>query len=88
MTRLFVPCAAPETGLLSHSILDLGHGLWPLSHVFSDDGRARIASEDSRLVDPDDLDAWARDAGLRPEASNGDRSGAPATGGEPMLIST
>jgi len=85
---IFVPYAARDTGLLSHSVLDPERELWQLSHVFFDDGRARIASELSRLVDPDRLDGYAAAAGLRLQARHGDWLQSAARGDEPMLIST
>jgi SAM-dependent methyltransferase len=85
---MFVPYPEPDTALLSHSTLDGEHGLWRLSHVFFDGGRARIATELSRLIDPDELDAYAREAGLRREARHGDWRGTPARGDEPMVVST
>ena len=55
--------------------------------MFYDDGRARIASEISRLTWPEHLDAFAADAGLTLEARDGDWHGTPATGQEPMTVS-
>jgi SAM-dependent methyltransferase len=83
---IFVPYPEPDTALQSHSVLE--GDLWQLSHVFFDHGRARIASELSRMIEPDDLDGWARDAGLEREARHGDWLGTPARGGEPMVVST
>jgi SAM-dependent methyltransferase len=85
---MFVPYPERDTALLSHSTLDLEHRLWRLSHVFFDDGRARVASELSRLIYPDQLDDYAAAVGLRLEARHGDWHGTPARGDEPMLIST
>jgi SAM-dependent methyltransferase len=85
---MFVPYPQRDTALLSHSTLDPGPGLWQLSHVFFDDGRARVATELSRLIEPDDLDAWASAAGLRREARHGDWHRTPARGDEPMVVST
>jgi SAM-dependent methyltransferase len=83
---MFVPYPEPDTALLSHSALD--GDLWRLSHVFFDGGRARIATELSRLIEPDELDELAREAGLRREARHGDWGGTPARGDEPMVVST
>jgi SAM-dependent methyltransferase len=84
---MFVPYPQRDTALLSHSTLDAEHGLWQLSHVFFDDGRARVATELSRMIEPDELDGWARGAGLRVEARCGDWLGTPARGDEPMVVS-
>jgi hypothetical protein len=85
---IFVPYPTRDTALFSNSVLDREHGLWQLSHVFFDDGRARIGSELSRLIHPDRLDTYAAAAGLRHEARHGDWLGTPAQGGEPMVVST
>ena len=71
-----MPYEAPDTALQSHCTLDRERELWQLSHVFFDDGRARIASEVSRLIAPELLDEMAGDAGLRLEARHGDWEGA------------
>jgi SAM-dependent methyltransferase len=83
---VFVPYPAPDTGLLSHSTLD--GELWQLSHVFFDGGRARIATETSRLTTPEEIDAYAQAAGLRPEARHADWHATPARGDEPMVVCT
>jgi hypothetical protein len=84
---MFVPYPQRDTALLSHSTLDPELGLWQLSHVFFDDGRARVATELSRMIEPDRLDEWASAAGLRREARWGDWVGTPARGDEPMVVS-
>jgi SAM-dependent methyltransferase len=84
---MFVPYPERDTALLSHSTLEADLGLWQLSHVFFDDGRARVATELSRMIEPGALDEWARAAGLRREARDGDWHGTPARGHEPMVVS-
>ncbi len=84
----FVPYAARDTGLMSHSSLDRENELWRLSHVFFDDGRARVASELSRLISAEQLDELAGNAGLRLESRAGDWTGSPAGNGHPMVVST
>lgn len=85
---ILVPYPARDTALLSHSTLDREHELWQLSHVFFDDGRARVASEVSRLISPERLDGFAADAGLRLEARHGDWDGSPPADVRPMVVST
>jgi SAM-dependent methyltransferase len=82
----FVPYPGQDTGLLSHSTLDRQHRLWQLSHVWFEDGRSRVASEVSRLTTPEEIDAYATGAGLRPEARYGDWQGAPLTGPAPTMV--
>jgi SAM-dependent methyltransferase len=84
-TTSFTPYAARDTGLLSHSTLT-EDGLWQLGHFFVDDGRVRVASEVSRLTTADEIDAYADAAGLVPETRDGDWSGRPARGDEPMVV--
>lgn len=84
---LFVPYEARDTALWSHCVLDREHELWQLSHVFFDDGRARVASEVSRLISPEQLDAFAADAGLRLESRHGDWKEAPIARTAPTLVS-
>jgi SAM-dependent methyltransferase len=84
-TTSFTPYDARDTGLLSHSTLG-EDGLWRLGHLFVDDGRVRVASEVSRLTTADEIDAYARAAGLVPEARDADWAGTPARGHEPMVV--
>ncbi len=85
---IFVPYEAADTALLSHCVLDREHELWQLSHVFFDDGRARIACELSRLISPAQLDELAADAGLALHSRHGNWLGAPAGIDKPMVVST
>jgi SAM-dependent methyltransferase len=85
---MFVPYPGRDTGLLSHSTLDREQRLWRLSHVFFEEGSARHATETSRLTSPEEIDAYAEAAGLRPEARHADWSGTSARGDEPMVICT
>ncbi|WP_328507949.1 class I SAM-dependent methyltransferase [Streptomyces sp. NBC_00391] len=69
----FTPYPEPGTGLQSHSLLLPEGSLWHLSHVwYESDGTTRVGTEVSRLTAPDELDAYARDAGLLPERRFGD----------------
>lgn len=68
----FTPYPEPGTGLQSHSQL-LPESLWHLAHVwYETDGTTRVGTEVSRLTAPDEMDAYARAAGLEPEARFGD----------------
>ena len=62
--------------------------LWQLAHVwFEGDGTSRVATELSRLTTPDEVDAYARAAGLEPEARWGTWAATPHTGGDPTFVS-
>jgi hypothetical protein len=82
----FVPYPGEDTGLLSHSTIDPANRLWQLSHVWLQDGRSRVATEVSRLTTPEEIDAYAEAAGLRPEARYGDWLGSPFGGAEPTVV--
>lgn len=82
----FVRYPGRDTGLLSYSTLDVNRRLWHLSHVWFDDGRARIADELSRLTTTDEIDAYAQRAGLERVGHYGGWSGEPFTGEQPMVI--
>jgi SAM-dependent methyltransferase len=72
-TTFFFPQREPGTGLQSHSELYPDESLWHLSHVwFEADGTTRVGTEVSRLTAPEELDAYARAAGLEPESRFGD----------------
>ena len=84
----FTPYPEPGTGLLSHSTLDAAAGLWQLAHVwFEGDGTSRVATELSRLTTPDEVDGYARAAGLEPEARWGTWAATPHTGADPTFVS-
>ena len=83
----FSPYPGPDTGLLSHSSLDLAARVWQLSHVWFEGGRARVATEVSRLTSPAEVDEYATAAGLEPEACWDGWSGAPRTGRAPTFVS-
>ncbi|MFI9581320.1 class I SAM-dependent methyltransferase [Streptomyces sp. NPDC052236] len=70
-TTYFVPYPEPDTGLQTHSTL-LDGELWHCSHIWYAGGTTRVGSELSRLTAPDEIDAYARNAGLTPEHRYGD----------------
>ncbi|MBJ7329032.1 MAG: class I SAM-dependent methyltransferase [Solirubrobacteraceae bacterium] len=86
-TTTFVPYPGRDTGLLSHSTLDLEGRHWRLSHIWFEDGRARIATESSRLLDPGELDELAGAAGLTLVARHADWRGTPPAPTHPMVVS-
>jgi SAM-dependent methyltransferase len=87
-TSWVVPYAAPDTALLSHLTLDEERELWQLSHIFFDDGRARVASETCRLTTPAQLDEMATEAGLELEVRHGTWDGRPLDKRSAVVIST
>ena len=69
----FAPYPEAGTGLQSHSVLLSEGSLWYLSHIWYEaDGSTRVGSETSRLTAPEEMDAYARAAGLEPESRFGD----------------
>ncbi|MFC4493858.1 class I SAM-dependent methyltransferase [Streptomyces ovatisporus] len=86
-TSFFVPFPQPDTGLETHSTL-LGDDLWHCSHIWYEDGRNRIGSELSRLTAPEEIDAYARRAGLVPEGRFSDWAGAEYSEQAPMVTVT
>lgn len=69
----FSPYPEPGTGLQSHSVLLPEGSLWHLSHVWYEaDGTTRVGTEISRLTAPEEMDTYARAAGLVPENRFGD----------------
>lgn len=70
---LFSPYPEAGTGLQSHSLLVPEESLWHLSHIWYEaDGSTQVGTEVSRLTTPEEMDAYARAAGLTPEARFGD----------------
>ncbi|MHC0432934.1 class I SAM-dependent methyltransferase [Streptomyces sp. O3] len=86
----FTPYPERGTGLQTHSTLLPEDGLWHCSHIwYESDGSTRVGTELSRLTHPDEVDAYARDAGLEPESRTATWSGdAPYTEQSPMFVST
>jgi len=83
----FTPYPGRDTGLLSYSTIDADRRIWHLSHIWFEQGRSRIATELSRLTTPDEVDAYAEQAGLRLVERHSDWAGTPFTGAEPMHVS-
>lgn len=72
-TSFFTPYPEAGTGLQSHSVLDPDTSLWHLSHIWYEaDGSTQVGTEVSRLTAPEEMDAYARAAGLEPEGLFGD----------------
>ena len=82
----FVPYPGRDTGLLSYSTIDPDRRLWQLSHIWFEDGRSRVATETSRLTPTEEIDTYATQAGLHPEARYGDWQGSPLTDVAPMMV--
>ncbi|WOT36405.1 class I SAM-dependent methyltransferase [Streptomyces coeruleorubidus] len=85
-TTYFVPYPEPGTGVQTHSTL-LDGGLWHCSHIlYQADGTTRVGSELTRLTTPEDVDGYARAAGLEPEARMSRWDGTPYSEGAPMFM--
>jgi SAM-dependent methyltransferase len=88
-TTYFAPYPEPGTGLQTHSMLLPEGDLWHCSHIWYEaDGRTRVGTELSRLTTPDEVDAYAREAGLEPEQRVADWAGSPYTEDGPMFVAT
>ncbi|MEU2954871.1 class I SAM-dependent methyltransferase [Streptomyces xanthochromogenes] len=88
-TSYFLPYPEPGTGLQTHSTLLPENDLWHCAHVwFDSDGTSRVGTELSRLTTPDEVDDYARAAGLVPQSRNADWLGTPYTEDAPMFVST
>jgi hypothetical protein len=72
-TTLFVPGPEPDTGIQMHATLMAENRIWQVSTLlFETDGRHRIGTETVLLLTPDEVDAYARDAGMRPDGHYSD----------------
>ncbi|MEU0692961.1 class I SAM-dependent methyltransferase [Streptomyces niveus] len=75
-TTIFAPYPEPNTGLQMHGTLFMENTIWQVSTVwFESDGTHRIGTEVARLLIPDEVDEYARAAGLVPEGHYGDWQG-------------
>ncbi|WJV51695.1 class I SAM-dependent DNA methyltransferase [Streptomyces flavofungini] len=88
-TTFFTPYAEPGTGLQTHSTLPPGSDLWHCTQIWYEaDGTTRLGSETSRLSTPDEMDTFAKQAGLTPEHSFSSWELAPYQEWYPMFITT
>jgi SAM-dependent methyltransferase len=72
-TTVFVPFPEPDAGLQMHATLLGENRIWQVSTIlFEPDGTHRIGTETARLLTPDEVDGYARNAGLRPEGHHSD----------------
>ena len=60
--------------------------LWQLSHIWFEEGRARVANELSRLTTPAEIDAYAERPDCGPRRATATGPGAPFGGAEPTVI--
>jgi SAM-dependent methyltransferase len=85
-TTYFVPYPEPGTGVQTHSTL-LDGDLWHCSHIlYQSDGTTRVGTELTRLTTPDDVDGYARAAGLTPESRMSRWDGTPYSEGAPLFM--
>ncbi|MFD8549889.1 class I SAM-dependent methyltransferase [Streptomyces sp. NPDC059649] len=85
-TTYFVPYPEPGTGVQTHSTL-LDGDRWHCSHIlYQADGTTRVGSELTRLTTPEDIDGYARAAGLTPESHLAHWDGSPYSERAPMFI--
>ncbi|MGW8062468.1 class I SAM-dependent methyltransferase [Streptomyces ziwulingensis] len=75
---IFLPYAEPNTAIHLHAMLVADQRIWQVSTVWYEaDGTHRIGTETVRLLTPDEVDGYARDAGLVPEGHYSDWERAP-----------
>ncbi|MFD8086122.1 class I SAM-dependent methyltransferase [Kitasatospora sp. NPDC059722] len=85
----FTPYPERGTGLQTHSTLLPENDLWHCSHIWYEaDGSTRVGTELSRLTTPDEVDAYARAAGLVPESRSAGWGGEPYAERSPMFVCT
>ncbi|WP_051828000.1 class I SAM-dependent methyltransferase [Streptomyces bicolor] len=83
----FVPYPEPGTGLQTYSTLVADAGMWHVSHIWHEkDGTTRVGTEASRLTTPDEVDAYATAAGLRPADRWADWLGTPWDGRSALFV--
>ncbi|MFE5326093.1 methyltransferase domain-containing protein [Embleya sp. NPDC056575] len=72
-TTIFMPYPDPDTGVQLNATLLAGNRIWQVSTIlFEADGTHRIGTEIAHLLTPDEVDAYAESAGLRPDGHFGD----------------
>jgi ubiquinone/menaquinone biosynthesis C-methylase UbiE len=83
---VLVPYPGRDASLRAESMIDLPARRWSVTITWSEHGRSWTAQEQTRLTMPDEIDRYARRAGLRPAGRYGDWAGTPFRGDEPMVI--
>lgn len=83
-----VPYPTPGTGLVTTWNIDEATSLWRASHQWINNGSRRTASELSRLTTPEEMEAYATQAGLHQEQLTSDWHGTPYSEGSPMYVAT
>ncbi|WP_157970582.1 class I SAM-dependent methyltransferase [Nakamurella deserti] len=81
-----VPVAGLDGGLRMTATLDAPTGRWSVRHRWTAAGADREASEESLLIEPDDLDSVAAAHGLVPEARHGSWDATAAADAGPSYI--
>lgn len=84
----FIPYPEPNTGLLTYSTVFEDRSLWHASHIWFEDGKSSVGSELARLTTPDEVDEYARAAGLQPAERWADWKETPWAEDSPMFVST
>lgn len=85
-TTTFVPYPERNTGLQTHATM-LPDNLWHCTQIwYETDGTHQIGNEILRLLTPDDVDALAAAAGLKPEARWADALKTEYSENSPMFI--
>lgn len=79
-----VPYPTPGTGLLTTWTIDKATSIWRASHLWINNGSFTMASEISRLTTPEELTAYATQAGLHQERLVSDWHGTSYTEESPM----
>jgi SAM-dependent methyltransferase len=87
-TSYFIPYPEPNTGLLTYSTVFEDKKLWHASHIWFEDGKSSVGSELARLTTPDEVDAYADAAGLKPVSRWADWEETAYAEDSPMFVST
>ncbi|MFF5981111.1 class I SAM-dependent methyltransferase [Streptomyces olindensis] len=83
-----VPYPTPGSGLVTTWNINEATSLWRASHLWINNGSLRMASELSRLTTPEEIEAYATKAGLRPDRLASDWHGTPYNEGSPTYVAT
>jgi SAM-dependent methyltransferase len=87
-TSYFIPYPEPNTGLLTYSTVFEDTKLWHASHIWFENGTSSVGSELARLTTPEEVDAYADAAGLKPVSRWADWEETAYAEDSPMFVST
>jgi SAM-dependent methyltransferase len=88
-TTVFAPYPEPNTGVQLHATLLAENRIWQVSTIwFEADGTHRIGNEVAHLLTPEEVDVYATEAGLVPEAHYSDWQRHDYSEAAPLFLAT